>query len=422
MANIQNYLNQIKTAVFGKDVRESIHDAIKQCYDDAAVNHDNANMEVKLARGSHNTLNDRLDENEKNQENLSSQLDNNANDITILKSEKYIFIGDSYGMGYTPEGIVTNWCQFTKELMNIKDEDYYHYAIGGYGFTNGGFQELLNNATNDIQDKKNVKYVIVGGGYNDAKTYDKISDGMKTFFDKCKASFPNAKIIIAPFGWVVEGLTSGVHSDQKTSNLINMVLEYQRNAVVQGGSYVDGIYSSLHNNSFFSSDYVHPNQNGEYMIGLSMANYLKGNSFNTVEYMKSENCFSNNVYESGINNTIECIATVDGKNTVLNLTSGKITGTFNDVELNGNSILLGTVKSAAVNGCYNKTIFPLSGIIKTTDDKFFNINFTLTISNNKLYMNLTMINEDNLNFKTLSFTEINVMAYSPPITINSLIN
>ena len=76
MANIQNYLNQIKTAVFGKDVRESIHDAIKQCYDDATVNHDNANMEVKLARGSHNTLNDRLDENEKNQEKLSSQLDN----------------------------------------------------------------------------------------------------------------------------------------------------------------------------------------------------------------------------------------------------------------------------------------------------------------------------------------------------------
>ena len=74
--SIQNYLNQIKTAVFGKDVRQSIHDAIKQCYDDASVDHDNANMEVKLARGTHETLNDRITENEKNQENLSSQLDN----------------------------------------------------------------------------------------------------------------------------------------------------------------------------------------------------------------------------------------------------------------------------------------------------------------------------------------------------------
>ena len=83
MANIQSYLNQIKNAVFGKDVRESIHDAIKQCYDDAAVNHDNANMEVKLARGTHDTLNDRLVENEKNQENLSSQLDSKANNLDL---------------------------------------------------------------------------------------------------------------------------------------------------------------------------------------------------------------------------------------------------------------------------------------------------------------------------------------------------
>ncbi|WP_302739102.1 SGNH/GDSL hydrolase family protein [uncultured Clostridium sp.] len=76
--SIQNYLNQIKNAVFGKDVRQSIHDAIKQCYDDASINHDNANMEVKLARGSHTTLNDRLNESEKNQDNLSSQLDTKA--------------------------------------------------------------------------------------------------------------------------------------------------------------------------------------------------------------------------------------------------------------------------------------------------------------------------------------------------------
>lgn len=85
--SIQNYLNQIKTAVFGKDVRQSIHDAIKQCYDDASVDHDNANMEVKLARGTHETLNDRITENEKNQENLSSQLDT----IDIKKVDKTDF-------------------------------------------------------------------------------------------------------------------------------------------------------------------------------------------------------------------------------------------------------------------------------------------------------------------------------------------
>ena len=86
MASIQEHLDKIKNAIFGKDVRQAIHDSIKQCYDDAAVNHDNANMEVKLARGSHNTLNDRLVENEKNQEKISSQLDKNTNKVNEVEA------------------------------------------------------------------------------------------------------------------------------------------------------------------------------------------------------------------------------------------------------------------------------------------------------------------------------------------------
>ena len=80
MANITNYLNKIKTAVYGKDVRGAIHDAIKQVYDDASVNHDNANMEVKMARGTHNTLNDRLDKSEQKLDETNAQLSHIASD------------------------------------------------------------------------------------------------------------------------------------------------------------------------------------------------------------------------------------------------------------------------------------------------------------------------------------------------------
>ena len=34
MSKIQTLLQQIQTAVYGKDVRQSIHDSIEQCYDD----------------------------------------------------------------------------------------------------------------------------------------------------------------------------------------------------------------------------------------------------------------------------------------------------------------------------------------------------------------------------------------------------
>ena len=91
MASIQNELNNIKTALYGKDVRTSIHNAIKICYDDASVNNDNANMEVKLARGTCNTLNDRLNESDKNQEEFRSKLEYKANKgdtITINQIDK----------------------------------------------------------------------------------------------------------------------------------------------------------------------------------------------------------------------------------------------------------------------------------------------------------------------------------------------
>ena len=34
MATIQDYLNLIKNAIYGKDVRQAIHDGIQQCYYD----------------------------------------------------------------------------------------------------------------------------------------------------------------------------------------------------------------------------------------------------------------------------------------------------------------------------------------------------------------------------------------------------
>ena len=76
--SITNKLNQIKNAIYGKEVRGAIHDAIKQVYDDASVNHDNANMEVKLARGTHDTLNDRLVKSEQKLDETNIQLSKSA--------------------------------------------------------------------------------------------------------------------------------------------------------------------------------------------------------------------------------------------------------------------------------------------------------------------------------------------------------
>lgn len=57
---IQNYINKIRNAIYGKDVRESIAAAIEECYEDATTTEPSfTNMEVVYARGTYNTLSDR---------------------------------------------------------------------------------------------------------------------------------------------------------------------------------------------------------------------------------------------------------------------------------------------------------------------------------------------------------------------------
>ena len=82
--SITNKLNQIKNAIYGKEVRGAIHDAIKECYDDASVNHDNANMEVKMARGAHDTLNDRLDKSDEIQAQTNAQLSQTSHHLNSI--------------------------------------------------------------------------------------------------------------------------------------------------------------------------------------------------------------------------------------------------------------------------------------------------------------------------------------------------
>ncbi|MGQ7688122.1 hypothetical protein ACTGUM_01310 [Streptococcus suis] len=70
---IDNHLKVIKDGVFGRDVRQAIHDGIQQAYDDATTN-GNANMEVAKARGYADTLAERLDQMEQTDESTAQDI------------------------------------------------------------------------------------------------------------------------------------------------------------------------------------------------------------------------------------------------------------------------------------------------------------------------------------------------------------
>ncbi len=99
MANIKKHLENIKGALFGKDVRSSIHDGIDainkevegttekqnklgEQFKNLVINEGNSNAEVAASRGSHDWLPDRLD-------NFDSQLEHNTSKANKLEYDLY---------------------------------------------------------------------------------------------------------------------------------------------------------------------------------------------------------------------------------------------------------------------------------------------------------------------------------------------
>ena len=80
--SIQEHLNKIRNAVYGREVRESIAKGIETAYDDASEKHDNANMEVKIARGTNPNLNTRLNKMDETDRRNTEKIDSNYNEVT----------------------------------------------------------------------------------------------------------------------------------------------------------------------------------------------------------------------------------------------------------------------------------------------------------------------------------------------------
>ena len=117
MANITELIKKIRSAILGKDVRESIAGAIEQCYEDA-IKSGNANMEVAEARGTFNTLNQRLNNSDSLRENTDSSLQSQINSLASgsplvadsieeMTDTSRVYVNTTNGHWYTFNG--TTW-------------------------------------------------------------------------------------------------------------------------------------------------------------------------------------------------------------------------------------------------------------------------------------------------------------------------
>lgn len=186
--SVQKFLDKIKNGRYGADITDAIIGGIKKCYDDASVNHDNANMEVKMARGTHNTLNDRLDKSDEIQAQTNAQLSRVekkkadksevgsplvANSVAEMIDVTKVYVNTSDGKWYSHDG--SEWIvggvyqshgiadgSISTEKTDFVESSYQYLdnanlTSGKYYWLNGLNVDVADNAGYKVFAKLNLK-------------------------------------------------------------------------------------------------------------------------------------------------------------------------------------------------------------------------------------------------------------------------
>ena len=235
------------------------------------------------------------DDVQSNTENIQS----NTDEITDIESkfynnknifendDYYLFIGDSYGTGYSADGDVTSWCDLLAQRLGIGN-NYYKFNSNGAGFVATGtggrtFLQLLQYNISNITDRNKIKKIVVVGGYNDANynsNYNDMVTAIETFNTYCNVQFPNARTYIACCGYNTNKTTAG--GDVRDKLVRNVIPAYMSTPNLTNPCvYIGYSHLILHNSDLMSSDGFHPNEDGQKQIANKLATYLNGGSINT---------------------------------------------------------------------------------------------------------------------------------------------
>lgn len=247
---------------------------------------------------------------------------------TWLTDYGLITIGDSYGEGYTPDGMVKPWCDILHENYFSDASFYVNKSKGGSGFgANTHFSELLSQAINTLTDKqkKQVKYVVVAGGWNDQFVDQSVVKSGITDVVNLMAQLPNATLYV---GWIATPIIGFTTIDKINAyNMIKTLYLTDWNKF----KFLSGADSALRWVGVLSSDSIHPNSTGQFsiadMIYKAMGGYAYWNRSGDFA-LDGNKCTLNN-YKMHVELTNTCArCTFDHSATMLDLAFNPKT-TFN---------------------------------------------------------------------------------------------
>lgn len=330
---------------------------------------------------------------------LKGQVGTNTAEITNLQkrdglfdySGKTIIIGDSYTVGYTPDGNVQPWTTNFIKYTGLNDVTI--SANGGASFSTAANSFLM--LLNAVPASNEVKQILVVGGFNEFGSYSEIENAINAFMEVVEVRFPNAKVFSAMVAWSVDRTDDPfVQNRLKTAK---SVYNTQR----KNWRYLTGSDYILHADGFLGSDGFHPNTTGQERLATYLATAVETGACSPSFYEVSAN------FEAGdftptlgsswafVSSYNENTSTLIWGNYVCFPNSGTLT-------CDGTEYRLGRIFSTSFIGDHNGyTCYPTSVIVKSASD-FYHIPAQLNFRGRHIYLSLYDISDDKHNYRTLT--------------------
>ena len=324
-------------------------------------------------------------------------IDEINNNLNLLINKKYIFIGDSYLEGYSPDGTIENWGIKLVNILGLQPNQYQIVAYGGSGFTREDtktFEQMISELNND----ELVTDIVVCGGYNDVGSlYNNLFSKMTSFKSIANSKFPNAKIHIGHIGWS----KNYRHIYPLSVNISN----YKKATKSLGLHYLSNVEYILKDMfAMLSSDDIHPNSTGQEALAIGILSAINTGDANVNYPFKNIGIQSNYTIESAGNFYASVIngQTTIGLNEIMRITLS------NPITLNADksALEIGTITDGyAIGTEYNTVGIPVSVVIGYSGG-YATITGKLTINGGKVYLYLYNTNTYNNANAFGSFTEV----------------
>lgn len=326
---------------------------------------------------------------------------------SLIQARKYVLIGDSYGQGYTPDGSVNGWCVLFRDKLGLNADNCIILTTGGSSFAHAGAEwsdvVLAQEADAAVTD------VIVCGGYNDNPyTENQVSLGMYNFKQACDVKYPNADVYV--------GFIGGNTNDTNVGyNLFRCAVWYSKYAGWNNMKHLEGTKNALFDAyTFFSSDGIHPNQDGQNSIARAIINaYLHGDAGVMANY-ENLTCTPSNDWNAINDTSLIGVTFSDG---VYHLTQRDkliISGDSHTLNCNGKTwIEMATISGGYIHGDYYGRTNALANMIIKSGSTYYHINGTIKIQDKKLWIACSRVTSDGTNYDSFSgLNEVQIMPFT----------